>query len=130
MSMCLAHWSTPLVLVELMSPAPGLLMLQRIRGQRQRQRAVTFAAPEGIHLVKALHLALRARPTFLLADPRILAQVPSVYGELQVSWEPYWFGSDNALIIRQGQAVAVEAADAPGFVEWFERTLARRAPAS
>gem|GEM_PF-4819895 len=59
----------------------------------------------------------------LRRKPTVESVVPSCCGNLCIGWESYWWQNDNALMIRQHRAVAVEADDAAEFVVWLAFSL-------
>ena len=96
-------------------------IIERTRGYKSRKKRVALEYDNFFSLVQALVHAMTVQPTRQLHSRMFVGMVDGGGGVLTVTWEPYWFGTCNALMLRGevGQCVAVEQKYARDFVMWL-----------
>lgn len=111
-------WKTSHVLIELKMQGKNLV-LQRTRGKKQKTKSV-YLKPERLTLlVKAVFDATVTQPQEQLQNRFLVGLVDGGSGLITVSWEPYLYGTCNALMIREERAIAIEQDSVLAFALWL-----------
>lgn len=111
-------WKTSRVLIRLKTQGENLV-LQRVRGQKQKVKSV-YLKPDRLELlVKAIFDATVSQPHVPLQNRLLVSLVDGGNGLITVSWEPYLYGTCNALMIRGERAIAIEQDSVLSFALWL-----------
>ncbi len=113
-------WKTRKVTVGLRKIG-SVAVLERIRGSKKTKKQVMLCQDKSSSLVQAVVHAITVQPKSQVQARLPIAMVDGGCGTLTVSWEPYNFGTCNAIMIRggRGNCVAVEQQNAWDFALWL-----------
>lgn len=117
-------WRTREVTVSLKN-AGTKVILERTRGFKNKKKQIIFEHDKFLSLVQAVVHAVTVQPRGPVHARWPVAMVNGGCGTLTVSWEPYYFDTRNALMIRGGvgNCVAVEQKNAWDFALWLTRQI-------
>lgn len=120
----LGSWQNGRVVVNLYKAAQWV-WLERTRGGKTK--GFGLPAERLIYLAAAVVTAAIAPPSEVVRGPLPVAMVDGEDRTLTISWEPYNFGTTNALIIRKqsDRSIAVEQSDVKDFAWWLLSHAAR-----
>lgn len=113
-------WRTKHVRIEMRVEGDDVV-IQRIRGQKQKRKKLNIKIKYFKCLVEAVLNATTQQPHYTLVNRTVVGMLEGGCGLVTLEWAPYWYGRCNALMIRGlvGQCISVEQQDVLNFALWL-----------